>query len=36
MTISGANPIIVSYSATTVKIYNAASSLERYENKKIS
>jgi hypothetical protein len=32
---SGANPTIVSYNASAVTIYNAASSLLRLENKKI-
>jgi hypothetical protein len=32
---SGANPTIVSYSASVVKIYNATSSLLRFEMKKI-
>jgi hypothetical protein len=31
----GANPTIVSYNANAVKIYNAASSLVRFENKNI-
>jgi hypothetical protein len=30
----GANPTIVSHNASAVKIYNAASSLVRFENKK--
>jgi hypothetical protein len=29
----GANPTIVSYNASDVKIYNARSSLARFENK---
>jgi hypothetical protein len=32
---SGANPTIVSYKASAVKNYNAASSLVRFENKNI-
>jgi hypothetical protein len=31
----GPNPTIVSYNATAVKIYNATSSLVRFENKNI-
>jgi hypothetical protein len=33
--IPGANPTIVSYSASAVKIYNATNSLVRFENKNI-
>jgi hypothetical protein len=33
-TLPGANPTIVSYSAGVVKLYNASSSLVRFENKK--
>jgi hypothetical protein len=34
-TSSGANPMIVSYNASVVKIYNAMSSPAHFENKKI-
>jgi hypothetical protein len=33
--VPGANPTIGSYNASAVKIYNAASSLVRFENKKL-
>jgi hypothetical protein len=33
--IAGANPTIVSYNASAVKIYSATSSLVRFENKSI-
>jgi hypothetical protein len=32
----GANPTIVSYNASTVKIYNATSNLDRFKTKMIS
>jgi hypothetical protein len=32
---SGANPTIVSYNTSAVKIYNATSSLVRFENKTV-
>jgi hypothetical protein len=31
----GANPTILSYNASAVKIYNVLSSLERFENKNV-
>jgi hypothetical protein len=33
--ISGPNPTIKSYNASVIKIYNAKSGLERFENKNI-
>jgi hypothetical protein len=35
VSVPGANPTTVSYNASVVKIYNAAGSLVRFENKKI-